>query len=127
MTILLSPINIGSTAALNALFTLSGGSLLSSYTICIGCLLLKRIRGESLPPREWTLGYYGMAINIGALCFLWVLFIWSFFPAGTPVELSTMNWGVLIYMSVIIFSTVYYIFIGRKVYTPPLEKVNREL
>jgi len=127
VTVLLSLINIGSTAALNALFTLSGGSILTSYMLCIGCVLSKRLRGEPLPPRKWTLGRYGMAINIGALCFLLMLFVWSFFPIATPVEPSTMNWGSLIYGSVILFSTCYYIFIGRKVYTPPLEKVRRYL
>lgn len=126
MVILLSLINIGSSAALNALFTLSGGSLLTSYTICIGCLVSKRLRGEPLPPRPWSLGRYGLAINIGALLCLLMLFVWSFFPAATPVEPSTMNWGCLIYGSVILFSTVYYLIVGRKVYTPPLDKVRRE-
>lgn len=127
VAVLLSLINLGSTAALNALFTLSSGGSLTSYTICIACLLSKRMRGERLPPRQWTLGRYGGFINIGALCFLIVLLIWSFFPAVTPVKLSTMNWGVLIYGFVILFSTFYYIFWGRKVYKPPLEKVRRYL
>lgn len=127
MTVLLSLINLGSTAVLTALFTLSSGSLLTSYTLCIGCLLSKRLRGEPLPPRPWTLGRYGMAINIGALCFLLMFFAWSFFPAATPVELSTMNWGSLIYISVVVFSTVYYLMVGRRVYTSPLDKVHRHL
>jgi amino acid transporter len=127
VTILLSLINLGSTAALNAFFTLSGGSILSSYAIAVGCVLSKRIRGEPLPPRQWTLGRYGMAINIGALFFLSLFFVWSFFPPATPVEPSTMNWGVLIYGSVILFSTGYYFFVGKKVYTPPLDKVRRYL
>ncbi|KAF7503562.1 hypothetical protein GJ744_003635 [Endocarpon pusillum] len=126
VVILLSLINIGSTAALNALFTLGGGSLITSYTLCIGCLVSKRLRGEPLPPRPWSLGRYGLAINIGAILCLLMLFVWSFFPAATPVEPSTMNWGCLIYGSVILFSTVYYLIIGRKVYTPPLEKVRRQ-
>ena len=85
------------------------------------------MRGEPLPPRPWTLGRYGLGINIVALCFLSMLLVWSFFPAATPVELSTMNWGVLIYSSVIIFATIYYLTFGRKVYSPPLDKVRRFL
>jgi hypothetical protein len=48
-----------STEALNAILTLDLAALLSSYTICIGCLALKRIRGEPLPPRQRTLGKWG--------------------------------------------------------------------
>ena len=127
MTVLLSLINIGSTAALNALFTLSSGSLLASYTLCTGCLLSKRLRGEPLPPRKWTLGRYGMPINLVAFIALLVFFVWSFFPVATPVVLSTMNWGVLIFCSVMIFSTIYYLVYGKKTYTPPSEKVRRDL
>ena len=50
--VLLSLINIGSTAALNAILALDLASLLCSYTISIGCLTLKRLRGEPLPPRD---------------------------------------------------------------------------
>ena len=56
-----------------------------------------------------------------------MFFMWSFFPAETPVQLSTMNWGCLIYGSVILFSTVYYIVVGRKVYRPPVDRVRRYL
>ena len=65
---LLSLINIGSTAALNAILALDLTALLSSYILSIGCLLLKRLRGEPIPHREWSLGKAGMAINIAALC-----------------------------------------------------------
>lgn len=70
VTALLSLINIGSTAALNAILSLTTVSLLTSYMIVIGCVLLKRIRGEPLPPRRWSLGRWGMACNIIALCYV---------------------------------------------------------
>lgn len=127
MTILLSLINLGSTAALTAFFSLGAGSLLTSYTLCVGCLVWKRMRGETLPPRPWTLGRYGMGINIVSLCFLLMLLVWSFFPTATPVELRTMNWGVVIYGAIIIFATVYYFTVGKKIYTPPVDRVRRYL
>lgn len=61
--ILLSLINIGSSAALNAILAVDLAALLCSYSVSIGCLLLKRIRGEALPPRKWTLGKWGATIN----------------------------------------------------------------
>lgn len=61
--VLLSLLNIGSTAALNAVLAVDLAALLCSYSLSIGCLLLKRIKGEPLPPRKWTLGKWGALIN----------------------------------------------------------------
>jgi amino acid transporter len=127
VTTLLSLINIGSTAALNAILSLNVGSLLTSYMVCIGCVLVKRIRGQPLPPRRWTLGKFGMAINIISLAFLLPFFVFTFFPSVTPTNAVGMNWGSLMYGFMIIFSTCYYFVVGKKVYGPPLEKVHREL
>ena len=70
VTSLLSLINIGSYVALNAILSLTAVSLLTSYIIVIGCLVLKRLRGQPLPARRWSLGRWGLPINIAALCFL---------------------------------------------------------
>lgn len=123
---LLSLINIGSSAALNAILALNIGSLLTSYMLCIGCVLLKRIRGEPLPLRRWSLGRYGMIVNILSLCFLFPIYVFSFFPAVVPVEAKTMNWGVLMYGFVILFSTGYYLVTGRRHYISPFDRVRRE-
>ncbi|OGE56390.1 hypothetical protein PENARI_c003G02958 [Penicillium arizonense] len=96
VTVLLSLINIGSTTALLAIVTLTIGAMMSSYIITIACLLLKRIRREPLPPHRWTLGRFGMAINIGALCFLCPVFVFAFFPLTSTVEPDTMNWCAVI-------------------------------
>ncbi|KAK2795611.1 hypothetical protein FQN50_009717 [Emmonsiellopsis sp. PD_5] len=127
ITTLLSLINIGSTAALNAIITLALSSLMSSYMISITCVLLKRVRGEPLPPRKWSLGRYGMLINILALCFLAPMFIFVFFPLATPVDPTTMNWACVIYGGVITIATVYYAFIGRFTYIPPVALVKRNI
>ncbi|PGH00160.1 hypothetical protein AJ80_09213 [Polytolypa hystricis UAMH7299] len=127
ITTLLSLINIGSEAALNAIITLALSSLMSSYMISITCVLIKRVRGEVLPPRRWSLGRYGMLINILALCFLAPMFVFVFFPLATPVDLTTMNWACVIYGGVIIIATVYYAFVGRFTYVPPVALVKREI
>jgi amino acid transporter len=126
ITIILSLINIGSTVALLAITTLSTSALLCSYTVSISCVLLKRIRGQPLPPHRWSLGRFGMAINIAALCFLCPLFVFVFFPLTTPVVPSTMNWSSLMFGGMILFATVYYLIYGRKQYTPPVFLVKRE-
>lgn len=124
-TILLSLINIGNTAALQAILTLLTGGLLPSYILSIGCVILKRVRGEKLPTSRFTLGRFGLPINIASILFLIPIFLFSFFPPETPVEAKTMNWGSLIFGFIFIFATVYYIVHGRKVYVPPVIRVKR--
>lgn len=88
---LLSLTNIGSTTALLAIVTLTIGSVMSSYVITIGCLLLKRIRGEPLPPHRWTLDRFGIVINIAALAFLLPVFVFAFFPLTSSMNPESMN------------------------------------
>ncbi|KAI4191057.1 MAG: hypothetical protein L6R41_000372 [Letrouitia leprolyta] len=127
ITCVISLINIGSTAALNAIVSLCVVSLLSSYYITIACLVWRRLRGEPLPPRRWSLGRYGLAINIISLLFLTPIWFFAFWPLSTPVEPSTMNWAVVMYGGVIIWSLVYYAVWGKESYVGPVSIVKRDL
>ena len=69
--VLLSLINIGSTTALNAILALDLASLLCSYTICILCLVFKRLRGEVLPPAQWSLGRWGTYRAVITRCLMY--------------------------------------------------------
>lgn len=120
-------INIGSSVALNAILSLTAVSVLTSYVISIGCVLLKRIRGEPLPARRWSLGRYGFAINVGSMCFLLPIYVFAFFPSATPVVATTVNWGVAIYGGMLVFAIGYYVVVGRFHYVPPVALVKREL
>jgi len=126
VTILLSLINIGSTEALSAIISLTITSLISSYLISIGCVLLKRLRGQPLPPRRWSLGRFGMAINMAAIAFLIPIFIFAFFPPKTPVNRENMNWSIAMYGGMILFATGYYWVKGRHNFIPPVALVKRE-
>ncbi|KAL8726786.1 MAG: hypothetical protein Q9181_005925, partial [Wetmoreana brouardii] len=125
VTCLVSLINIGSTAALNAIVSLYVAALLSSYYISIGCLIWKRLKGEPLPPRRWSLGRYGLAVNVAALLFLTPIYFFAFWPQITPVEPQTMNWAVAIYGGVMVWSLLYYAIWGRHSYTGPVTIVKR--
>jgi len=96
------------------------------YTICIGCLTLKRLRGESLPRRPWSLGRWGLAVNMVALCWLVPVFIFTLFPGTVPVRPSSMNYRVLLFGAMVLFSIVYYLLIGRREYISPRERVKRD-
>ena len=112
--------------ALNALITLTIGSLLNSYIVTVACVAWKRISGEPLPPRRWSLGRWGPLINLGALAFLIPEFIFVMFPLTSTVTPESMNWSSLMYGGMLIFSIAYYFLYGRKTYVPPVALVKRE-
>ena len=66
-------------------------------------------------------------INALALCYLVPIFVFTLFPGVTPTTAATMNWGVLLWGFMVLFSTVYYLVHGRKVYISPKERLHREL
>jgi hypothetical protein len=94
--------------------------------LTIGCVLLKRIRGEPLPDHRWSLGRYGMLLNIGSLCYLAPIFVFSFFPSFQPVTPQNMNWGSAMYAGMITFASIYYFLFGRHYYVPPVSLVHRD-
>ena len=94
VTCLLSLINLGSAVAFNAIVSLAVGAILSSYIISISCVALRKIRKDRpLPAARWSLGRYGLPINIAAVLFLLVIYLFAFFPLATPVTAETMNWS----------------------------------
>lgn len=125
ITCVVSLINIGSNAALNAITSLTIVSLLSAYYITIACLVWRRLRGEPLPLRRWSLGKYGLAINIAALLLLTPIYFFAFWPSAIPVSAKNMNWAVVMYGGVVIWSLVYYAIWGKHTYIGPVEVVKR--
>ena len=92
--------------------------------ISIGCVLLKRIKGEPLPHARWSLGRYGIWINGFAFFYSFFIILFSCFPTYLPVTLSTANWAPLVWAGVIVFSGVFYVLYGKRHYTAPVEFVE---
>lgn len=127
ITIGLALINIGSTAAFNSVVSLLVSSLFTGYFISIGCILLKRLRGEPLPPSRFSLGKFAIPLNFISLLYITFALIMSFFPTAKAVTAQSMNWSVLVWGAIIGMSTVIYYLHGRKVYKGPVVYVNKEL
>lgn len=123
---LLSLINIGSSVALNAITSLGAVAVLISYFLTIGCLVYRRLHGPALPTRRWSLGRWGLAINIGALVFLAPLIFFFTWPLATPVTAATMNWSSVMLCGTLTIAMIYYVVRGRHEYTPPVFHVKRE-
>lgn len=126
VTSLLACINLGSTAALNAFNSLGSIAIFSSYFITISCLVWRRLGGAPLPLRRWSLGKFGLPINIAALLFLLPFWFFAFWPLYNPVTAVDMNWSSAIFVGTIFFALFWYIVRARFEYTGPIMLVKRD-
>ncbi|KAK4546375.1 hypothetical protein LTR36_002052 [Oleoguttula mirabilis] len=124
---LLCLINLGSSVAFNAILSIGVVSLLSSYLVSISCVLIKRIRGQPLLPRRWSLGKWGYAMNVIGLAYLMIAYLFAFFPLGTPVKVATMNWACVAYGGVGIVATIYYFLYAKNQYVAPVSRLAKDL
>lgn len=125
LTVLISLIVIGSNTAFNVITSLSSVGLLTSYIIAIGCIARKRILKEPLLPCRFSLGRWGLAINMIAIIFLTFCWVLLFFPAKPHPAAKDMNWTVLIYGVTWIAAVAYYHWKGKYNYVGPVEGINR--
>ncbi|KJZ71925.1 hypothetical protein HIM_08681 [Hirsutella minnesotensis 3608] len=120
----LALINIGSTTAFNAMLSLSTIALMATYLITIGCITLKRVRGEPLPYSRWSLGRYGLPVNIAALVYSCWAFFWSFWPNEYNVTAENFNWACVLFLGLMLLSSGLYYFSARHVYEGPVVKTE---
>lgn len=85
---MLDPI-AGSSVAYNAILSIGIVSLLTSYLISTSCILWKRINKQTMVPARWSLGRLGAFINAFGLAYLFIAWVFAFFPIYVPVELTT--------------------------------------
>ena len=125
-TVIVACIVIGSTTAYGTFVSLVNSGLLSSYMICIVCFLLRRrVRDKPLPRTRFSLGKYGPAINVIAITFLLVVWIFQFFPSAPHPTGTSMNWSIVIFGAVVVFFSVYYWVVARHTYEAPVVHVAR--
>lgn len=113
-------LNLFSTFAFNIIVSLTLLALLSTYIISIGCVLRKRLLGETLPKARWSLGRFGVPINAFALFYCGFVLVFACFPSQVPVTLMTANWAPLVWIGVMGFAGVVYMVHGKKYYTAPV-------
>jgi amino acid transporter len=130
VSIILGAINFGSNVALNAILSVSNAALLLSYIVSIGALRLRRLRGEPLLARRWSLGKWGGPINDITLAFLVVTFFFSFWPSyiltGDPTALGDFNWAIVVLVIVGVLAFAYYFLGGRHKYVGPVSLVRQD-
>lgn len=124
-SLVLACINFGSDVTLNAIVSISNAALIFSYIISIGCIRLKRVRGEPLLTRRWSLGKLGGIVNDLALVFLVVSFVFSFFPIMPKPSAVDMNWAALMFGALAILATANYLISARNSYIAPVSLVKQ--
>ena len=69
VTVVLSLILIGSSLAFNIIASLFGVALLGSYLTSVSTLVYQRVRGHRLPTTRFSLGRFGLPINLATIAF----------------------------------------------------------
>ena len=128
VAVALSLINIGSTLAFSIITSLGTGTLTASYIICISTLVWRKVTGQPMLPSRFNMGKaVGLLVNLVALGWLWIVLIIAFFPLFPEPILTPalMNWSIVVVGGVVLFSILYFIVWGRKVYDGPVEYVRK--
>ncbi|KAI1409821.1 amino acid transporter [Hypoxylon sp. FL1857] len=137
IAIILSLVNIGDATAFNGVISISTAGLFGSYLVAASLLLYRRVTGgiriatdddvltntvgTSLTWGPWRLrGSLGIANNIFSCMYLVFIFFFSFWPPSLEVTPQTMNYAILVFGTVILFSMLYYAVWARKVYNGPI-------
>ncbi|OCK83721.1 amino acid transporter [Lepidopterella palustris CBS 459.81] len=121
---LLGLINIGSTAAFYAILSLSALGLYLSYIIPIIFVLIRKFEGKHPPYGPFSLGQWGIPINIFALCWGIFMIIWLPFPATQPVTGVSMNYAGPIMIFVLFLALVDWFISGHKRFQVPTGKID---
>ncbi|RMD41004.1 hypothetical protein DV735_g4103, partial [Chaetothyriales sp. CBS 134920] len=120
-------INIGSAVAFNIIMSIGTVALLTSYMVSIGSVTWRRITNQPLLPSKFKLGKLGLPINIAALLFCVVIYVFAFFPPIPNPAPGSMNWAIAVYGGVLLFSLLYFILRARFHYVGPVEYVRKGL
>jgi hypothetical protein len=90
--VIIALLNLGGRKIFNSIVGLLTGTLGLTYALSIGCVLWRRCYGAPLPPARWSLGCWGIPLNIIALLYMLTSSIISFFPIFNGTDVANMNW-----------------------------------
>lgn len=101
-------------------------SYYSTFLIAAGVMLRKRLNGEDkkLPWGPFRLGRAGIPVTVVAMAYTVVGTFFSFWPYTPAVTAQNMNFSVLLYGTLVLFSLGFYGLYGRKVYQGPVYELS---
>jgi amino acid transporter len=122
----LALINVASTTAFSALTSLAVAAWYSSFLVPASVMLYRRLTAQThqIQWGPFKLGRFGTPINILAIIYTVISIFFSFWPTSPEVTASTMNWSIAVFGGSLIFSFVFWVIHGRKVYKGPIFELN---
>jgi choline transport protein len=123
---ILSLIYIASSTAFNAIISLSALALSVSYIIPITFFMLRKMRGPKLDYGPFTLGRWGIPINMFSLAYLLYITIWMPFPQIRPVTGKNMNYAGPVFLAFVLGALVDWFISGHKRFTVPVARPIHE-
>lgn len=119
---LLMLINIASASALYAILSLVNIALYGSYLQVVLSFFVHKLRGQGGATGPFSLGKWGYAVNVYAICFLVFIIIWLPFPPYLPVTASNMNYSGPIFGVVLCAALVDWFVWGHKRFAVPTKR-----
>ena len=121
---LLNLINVASSTAFSAIISLTTISLYTSYMLPIAVMVWRRLSKRQLNFGPFTLGRFGLLINIVGL--LWGIFavVFVVFPTEIPVTADNMNYASLVFGSAMLFSLGSWFVYGKKTFQGPVNEIG---
>ena len=121
---LINLINIASSTAFSAIISLTTVSLYASYILPIAIMIWRWLRNDEPKFGPYTLGRYGLLVNVIAI--LWGTFavIFEVFPTEMPVTAANMNYASLMFGSTVIFSLATWFLYGGKTFQGPVNELD---
>jgi choline transport protein len=123
---LLSLIYIGSSTAFNAIIALTGIALHISYLCPILFFMLKKMKGD-VKMGPWSMGCWGIPVNLFSLMYLIFVIIWMPFPTELPVTGSNMNYAGPVFLAILIGALTDWVISGHKRFQVPVSQHLPEL
>jgi choline transport protein len=124
INIALSIINIGSTAAFNAILSLSVVALYGTYMAPICLMLNQRLRHpQNIAWGPFKMGRWGPAVNIASICYTTYASVFLLFPPVAETTPENMNWSSLVCGGTALFALIAWWSGGTKRYKGPLKEI----
>ena len=118
---LLAIINIGSTTAFYAVLSLTTLALYLSYLPPILFLLIRKLEGRHPTYGPFTLGRWGIPINLFAIIYGAFIVIWLPFPTMLPLTKNTMNYASPVWIACVLLALVDWFVSGHQRFNTPDE------
>ncbi|KAG9526441.1 putative amino acid permease, partial [Aureobasidium melanogenum] len=126
VTFVLSWIICGSSIAFQNITSITIVGLLLSYGTTIATMLYRRWSGVPLPAARWRYPQaFGYLVNVLALCFVAVAFIFAYFPTAPGPSAESMNWSVVVTVAVVVVATVYYFIRASSTFEGPAVRMKK--